>query len=220
LVAEFKGAALQQHNNSGMKLAVLLGLLTAPIVSLAAKDFVMPKPQPAESYAAHDMHSTEEVGVGVDPYNTAAKQEIFSVHYNDAGLLPVFVVINNNGDQPVSLSGMHAELITADRTKLLPSSTDDIYRRLSRPHAHTSNYPLPFPTKKASGGVNQKTMTEIQNAQFDARAVEPHSTQAGFLFFDVSGMANPLSGSHLYLTGLRDAKGDELMYFEVPLGKD
>jgi hypothetical protein len=199
---------------------LLAALVALPIVCLAAKDFMMPKPQPAESYPTHDVHTSEQVGVGLDPYDTAEKAAIFSVHYNDMGLLPIFVVITNNGDEPVALSEMHAEMVTADRTKLTPSSADDIYRRISHPHPHTSNYPLPFPTKKTSGGVNVKTMTEIQNAQFDARAVEPHSTQAGFLFFDVSGIANPLSGSHLYLTGVRDAKGDELMYFEVPLGKN
>jgi hypothetical protein len=200
--------------------ALLLLVMAVPVVCFAAKDFVMPKPQPAASYAEHDYHSDERVCTGIDPYDTAAKASIFSVHYGDLGILPVFVVITNDGDQPVALTDMHAELVTADRTKLTPSSADDIYRRLSHPHAHTSSYPLPFPTKKASGGVSKKAMTEIQDAQFAARAVEPHSTQAGFLFFDVSGMPDAVQGSHLYLTGVRDAKGDELMYFDVPLGKD
>ena len=29
----------------------------------------------------------------------------------------------------------------------------------------------------------------------------------------------PLAGAHFYLTGVRDAKGNELMYFEIPLEK-
>ncbi len=180
----------------------------------------MPKPQPAKSYPAHDYHSDEQVSVGLDPYDMPAKANIFSVHYRDLGMLPVFMVITNDGDQPVALTDMHAEMVTADRAKLTPASPDDIYRRISKPHAHTSSYPLPFPTKKAGGGVSKKARNEIQNAQFAARAVEPHSSQAGFLFFDVSGISDPLSGSHLYLTGVRDAKGNELMYFEVPLGKN
>jgi hypothetical protein len=67
--------------------------------------------------------------------------------------------------------------------------------------------------------VNQKTRNEVQSAIFDARAVEPHSTQAGFLFFDVGGISHPLAGAHFYLTGLRNGKGDELMYFEIPMEK-
>jgi hypothetical protein len=62
-------------------------------------------------------------------------------------------------------------------------------------------------------------MEEIQNAQFAAKAVEPHSTQSGFMFFDVSEISTPLAGANFYLTGVRDAKGNELMYFEVPLEK-
>ena len=39
------------------------------------------------------------------------------------------------------------------------------------------------------------------------------------MFFDVSGLSSPLAGAHLYLSGVRDAKGNEMMYFEVPLDK-
>jgi hypothetical protein len=69
------------------------------------------------------------------------------------------------------------------------------------------------------GGVNSKELDEIQSAQFKAKAVEPRSSQAGFLFFDVSDLPNPLAGAHFYLTGVRDSAGHELMYFEVELGK-
>jgi hypothetical protein len=191
-----------------------------PLVCLAAKDFVMPKPQPAKSYPAHDDHSTEQVSVGLDPYDSAEKANIFSVHYSELGILPIFVVVTNDGDQPVALTGMNVEMVTPDRTKLLPMSPDDIYRRISRPHAHTTTYPLPFPTKKAGGGVSAKAREEIQNARFDARAVEPHGTQAGFVFVDILDMSNPTVGSHVYFTGIHDAKGNEMMYFDVPLGKN
>ena len=54
---------------------------------------------------------------------------------------------------------------------------------------------------------------------FRAKAVEPHGTQAGFLFFDVEGIRNPLAGAKLYITGLRDGNGQELLYFEIPMEK-
>ncbi|HST12545.1 MAG TPA: hypothetical protein VLL05_19375, partial [Terriglobales bacterium] len=60
---------------------------------------------------------------------------------------------------------------------------------------------------------------EMNAAQFTAKAVEPHSTQAGFVFFDVSGISSPLDGARFYLTGVRDAKGSELLYFEIPFQK-
>jgi hypothetical protein len=62
-------------------------------------------------------------------------------------------------------------------------------------------------------------MDEIESSQFAAKAVEPHTTQSGFLFFDVGDIAAPLAGAHIYVTGVNDAKGTELFYFDIPLEK-
>jgi hypothetical protein len=193
-------------------------LLVSSVVCLAGKHFVMPVAQPAKTYPAHDEHSGESVTLGLDPYDLPDKASIFSVHYSDVGLMPIFVVITNDGDQTVALSGMKAELVTVNRTKIPPATQDDIYRRISRPTGTISPNPLPWP-KKAKGSISKDAMDEIQNTQFAAKAVEPHGTQSGFMFFDVSDVSNPLAGAHFYLTGVRDAKGNELMYFEVPLEK-
>ena len=193
-------------------------LLVSSVVCLAGKHFVMPVAQPAKTYPAHDEHSGESVTLGLDPYDLPDKANIFSIHYSDVGLMPIFVVITNDGDQTVALSGMKAELVTVNRTKIPPATQDDIYRRISRPTGTISPNPLPWP-KKAKGSISKDAMDEIQNTQFAAKAVEPHGTQSGFMFFDVSDVSNPLAGAHFYLTGVRDAKGNELMYFEVPLEK-
>ncbi len=178
----------------------------------------MPAAQPAKTYPAHDEHPTEAVTLGLDPYDMADKANIFSIRYSDIGLMPIFVVITNDGNQPVALAGMNAQLVTVNRTKIPAATEDDIYRRVSRPTGNVSPNPLPWP-KKAKGSMSKDEMEEIQNSQFAAKAVEPHGTQAGFMFFDVSGISNPLAGARFYLTGVRDAKGNELMYFEVPLEK-
>ena len=188
-------------------------------LAYAKKEFSMPSAQPAATYPAHEEHKDEAVTVAVDPYDMADKASIFTIPYSDAGLLPLFVVVTNDGDQPVSLTSMKAQFVTVRRTKISPSSSDDVYRRISRPSASVSPYPLPFPRKKIKGGVSREANDEIQNAQFSAKAVEPHSTQAGFLFFDVEGISTPLAGAHFFLTGVRNAKGDELFYFDIPLEK-
>ena len=197
----------------------LMLIVALPLLCLAAKEFSMPKTQPAFSYAAHDHHSKENVTVALDPYDASAKANIFAVNYRDHDLLPVLLVVTNDSDQPIELSGMKAELVTADRTKLSPATEDDILRRISHPHASGARVPVPFPTKRVKGGVNSKEVDEIQSAQFKAKAVEPGGSQAGFLFFDLSDLANPLPGAHFYLTGVRDSSGHELMYFEVELDK-
>lgn len=180
----------------------------------------MPDAHPARTYPAHDEHPTEKVTIAVDPYDVEYKANIFSVNYRNYGFMPVFFVITNDSDQPIALPAMKAELNTVNRSKLYPLDAEDLVRRMSHPsRSDAPTLPIPLPTKKVKGGVSQKTMDEIDRAQFEAKAVEPHSTARGFLFFDVSGISNPLAGGTFYLTGVKDAKDNELMYFEIPLEK-
>jgi hypothetical protein len=191
------------------------------LCALAARQFVMPTAQPARTYPAHDDHPAEKVAVAVDPYDVEDKASIFNVNFRNNGYMPVFFVITNDSDQPVSLVGMKAELNTKDRSKLFPSTMDDLLRRLSHPsRSDTPNpLPIPLPKKEVKGGVSRKTWDELEQARFGAEAVEPHSTARGFLFFDVQDISNPLAGANFYLTGVHDASGRELMYFEIPMEK-
>lgn len=186
------------------------------ILAFAAKHFVMPEANAAKTYPAHDQHADEGVTVGLDPYDMADKASVFSIRYNEVGFVPIFVVITNDGSQPISLEDARPELVTHDGTKIPRASEDDIYRRIAREPKGPSANPLPWP-KKAKGSISDKDRDEVQDAQFAARAVEPHGAQSGFMFFDVSGINAPLAGAHFYLTGVRNAKGDELMYFDVSL---
>jgi hypothetical protein len=214
---------LFRHRSPGRQSIPRVGafVVLACLSALAGKDFVMPSAQPARNYPAHDDHPTEKVAIAVDPYDMGDKAQIFSVNYRDYGYLPIFFVITNDSDQPVSLSGMKPALITVRRAKLLPATTDDLLRRMSRPSRNDRPNPLPIPLpgKKVKGTVSRQAQDEINRAQFGARAVEPHTTASGFLFFDVSDISTPLAGANFYLTGVRDAGGNELMYFEIALEK-
>jgi hypothetical protein len=208
------------HSRTRFAAAVCGLVITCVGAGLAAKQFVRPVAQPALAYPAHDQHADEHVTVAADPYDMPEKAQVFSVNFRDQGILPIFVVVSNDGDQPVQLSDVKAQLVTSSRAKISPSSADDIYRRLSKPGRNDSpSYPLPLPRKKVKGALDQKTRDEIQAALFSARAVEPRSTQSGFMFFDVEGVSTPLAGARLFLTGVRNSKGDELMYFEIPMEK-
>lgn len=196
--------------------ALLIFLCLVSLAAFASKDFTRPAAKNAKAYPAHDEHANEGVTVAIDPYDFADKTAgVFSVRWNEEGYLPVFVVIQNDTDQPISLGNMEAQWVTAHRDKISPATNEDLYRRLS----HVSGtggptIPLPIP-RKPKGTVNKKAQDEISSAQFGAKAVEPHSSQSGFMFFDVSGLDTPLPGAHFYLTGVSDSKGKELMYFDV-----
>ena len=192
------------------------------MAAIAAKEFVMPEAHPARTYPAHDEHPMEKVTVAVDPYDVEYKASIFSVNYRNYGFMPVFFVITNDGDQPVCPRRHEGAVEHRESQQAISSSVPTICCagcRIPRATTRPNPLPIPLPGKKVKGGVSQKTMDEIEQAQFGAKAVEPHSTARGFLFFDVSDISNPLAGANFYLTGVRDAKGTELMYFEIPLEK-
>jgi hypothetical protein len=198
---------------------IVLCTIAAVTLCVAAKDFVKPEAKPAQSYPAHDDHADEKVAIAADPYDTAEKAKIFSVKFHEHGFLPIFFIVTNNGYQPISIANLQVTLTTADRDKLTPTAPEDIYRRITNPHPNTNPIPLPIPQKKVKGTISEKEKTEVESSQFVAKAVEPHNTQSGFFFFDVEGIAAPLAGAHLYISGVNDAKGSELMYFEIPLDK-
>jgi hypothetical protein len=202
---------------SSFRAPVVLFALAAVSLSLFAKDFVKPVAHSAKTYRAHDEHPSEKVSIGADPYDTAEKAKAFSVNFQEHGFLPIFFVVTNDGDQPISIANMEVTFTTANRSKITPSSSEDIFRRISNPRTTTNQLPLPIPQKKVKGGVSQKERDEIESSQFAARAVEPHTTQSGFFFFDVGDIPSPLAGAHVYITGVNDAKGTELMYFEIAM---
>lgn len=186
----------------------------------AFKDFVMPKAENASTYPSKDSQSNEKITVAVDLYNNAPKDDIFNTHYVQEGILPVFLVITNDGDKPISVTKMSAELVTANRAKLEALSADDVVRRVAHVNAsstnpgHAGSIPIPFGNKNKKA---QQQLDEINRARFGAFAVEPHSTQSGFLFFDIQDVRNPTQGAHIFLSGVRDAHGNELMYFDIPV---
>lgn len=200
--------------------AVILAVALGSMTLWAAKEFVAPRPENASTYACKDAHPNEKITAAIELYNSPPKSDIFITPYVQEGLLPVFLVITNDGDQPIALTSMRAELVTSGRAKLESLDNDDIFRRVahisgsSTSPQHAGPIPLPGNTKNKKA---QKEYQEILAANFAAEAVEPHTTKSGFLFFDVFNVKQPVQGSHVYLTGVRDASGSELMYFDIPM---
>lgn len=208
--------------------APVLAVCVIFIVSVCAtlsfakgKSFSLPRAFHAKTYPAYDAHEDEKLAIAADPYDTADKAAlVFSVKYREEGLLPIHLIISNDGNQSVSLAQMEVVFITKKGTKLDPDRTEDVFRRISkqRQGQGPSANPLPFPRKR-SPGVSHEAQSEVEGAQFLARAVEPHSNQAGFFFFDVSGIENALAGGRLEVTGIRNSQGEEVFFFEIPMEK-
>lgn len=195
-------------------------LMLGSVSLWAAKEFVMPRAQNANTYTSKDSHPNEKVTAAVELYNSPPRSDIFITPYSQDAILPVFLVITNDGDKPIALTQMRAQMVTSNRAKLESLTNDDVFRRVAHISGSSTNpgrvSPIPLPggskNKKA-----QKQYQEILAANFAAQAVEPHTTKSGFLFFDVEDVKQWAQGSHIYLTGVTDANGNELMYFDIPV---
>jgi hypothetical protein len=189
-----------------------------------AKDpvFTMPRAFHAKTYPAHEAHEMEKLSIAVDPYDTQDKTAgVFSTDFRQEGLLPVLLILSNDGNHAISLADMKVLLVTRNRTKITPSTNDDVFRRIAH-KKEDRNIPVPLPIplpRKSKRQVSREAEVEVEGAQFMARAVEPKATRSGFLFFNVQGIPNPMAGAHLVITGLADGNGNELFYFEIPLEK-
>jgi hypothetical protein len=205
--------------------ALIAAILAALVLAAVARDFVMPQLVPASTIAAHDAHPDEKVAFAADPYDAPQKASLFHAPMLEHDVLPILVVFTNDGEDPIFLANARFELVTRDRAKAEPYSLDDLRRALTAVRAPRSRsedqLPIPLPGKNSPhGGLSAKDRDELEHAMFAARAIPPHASQQGFLFFDVSGLDHPAQGARLFVTGVNDAHGHELMYFEVPLGSD
>ncbi len=185
------------------------------------KRFNPPPAAHARTYPLHEAHNDEKVTIGLDPVDTPEKAGIFKLDYQRYALYPVRLIISNDSDQTLMLQDLKILYITATRDKLEPASSADIYRRLVKPNKADNSKPgmkLPFPVGKKKEPISKDAMEEYEAAQFAIVPVTPHSTNSGYLFFDMIGMDKPGPGSHLYISGIK-AGTQELFYFDIAMSQ-
>src|ERR1700688_95695 len=197
-------------------------LISCPLLLLRARaaDHAAPPAGVATSYPAFDLHANEQVAIAADPYNTKDKASIFRFKYLQYGFMPIRIIVTNNGDKPISLIDARINFITAAGDKIPAAEPEEVERRIGvkRPD---SGYKLPGPLPRIGNKStkNKDVDEDFHEFEYSAVAVEPHTTRAGFLFYDVEGVGKPLAGGQLHLRMLRNADGKELFYFEIPFDK-
>jgi hypothetical protein len=198
---------------------ILLAIALFTAAALA-RDFVAPRPQHARAYPAHEERSTDKITIAIDPYENREKTKIFEGEYLKHDLLPIHLIVSNDGTNFISLAELRVELVTTTRSVIPAASVQDLYRRLAKLKRRGTEpmppLPVPLPRRPRSS-ISDELAEEIERSRFQAKAVEPESTQDGFFFFDVRGIERPLDGARLVVTGVRNGKGEEMMFFEIPL---
>jgi hypothetical protein len=205
-----------------MRFLRALPLLVGLALPAAASDHAAPQVQPATSFADVEVHEDEKVAIAAEPYDTRQKESLFRVDYLSHGVMPVRLIVTNNGSRPISLRDARILFQTAEGDRIQAAEPEDVERLMTRKEREGGKIPLPGPIpsiKLKPKASNKEIEEDFNNFEYQALVVEPHTTRAGFLFYDVSQFDDPLKGAKLHLHKLRDADGNELFYFEIPFDK-
>ena len=204
-----------------MKVPAFL-LLTALVTSPAwADDHVMPSVQPATTYPDVEIHAKEKVAIAAEPYDTKEKAKIFRVDYLAHGIMPIWLVVTNNGDRPISLRDARILFQTADGDRIQAAEPEDVERLMTRKEREGGKIPLPgLPSPHPHSSprpATRRLKTDFDQFEYGALVVEPHTTRAGFLFYNVSDLDHPLQGAKLHLRELTRRRRKSVVLFRDSL---
>ena len=167
---------------------------------------------PATSYEHHQIN--DMVTVGVEPYQTPEKEKtVFGkLDLYQYGVLPVLVVIQNDGSQAIRLEGLKVEYLGPTGNHVEATPAGDV-RYLQGPNTPPV---VPGPTGPLPRRIKKSPLNawEVEGRAFAAKMLPAGQSASGFFYFQ-TGLQR---GSKIYLSGLTEAtSGKALFYYEIPL---
>ncbi len=184
-----------------------------------------PPVQPANQYAAHEVHPVEHVTVAAEPCDNARDCDFFRLRYVSHGFIAVRVIFTNDSDTPLSLDDARIQFISANNDRIPAATVDDLNRRLfSTRDAMGTKIPI-VPLTIHHPAVDKKITEDDNDFGFTSTTVKPHSTLGGYLFYDVHQLDEyPLKGAQLFVKMVytapdKDGNKKQLFDFNIPFDK-
>jgi hypothetical protein len=183
-----------------------------------------PKPPlPAQQYPFHDTHDKEHVTIAAEPGDTKETNPATRLDYADHGFMPMRVIVTNDSDQPLTLDEARIHFVPADNTVVLAATDEELQRRMfSTKSATGTKIPMPMPLPPITihhKPVDKQILADDEDFGFKTTTVAPHTTVAGYLFYDTRDVDDPvLLNANLELRKVRFANGGPYLdTFEIPL---
>jgi hypothetical protein len=184
-----------------------------------------PPVKPANQYATFDAHPNEHVTVAAEPCDDIKDCGFFRLPYVSHSLLPVRVIFTNDSDIPLTLEDVRIQFISVNNDKIPAATDDDINRRLFSTHAALGTKVPVVPITIHHPPVDKKITADENDFGFTTTTVKPHSTLAGYLFYDILPLNDhPLKGAELYIKMVytvpdKDGAKKQLFDFNIPFDK-
>ena len=194
----------------GKKLLILpawLGLCIA-----ADKDATAFRAKPAADYPNNTRQ--EGLRVAAEAYTSAeqTRAPFGKLNPNVHGVLPILLVMQNEGKNVIKLEAMKVEYIDARKNRLMsiPAQELPYLKAPERPTVKANPLPPILQRRKK----NELTAIELDQRSWGAKMLPTGEAASGFFYFQAAHEP----GGVLYITGMRNAAtGQEMFYFEVPL---
>jgi hypothetical protein len=205
------------------RFAAVLALFAMALATAAEKPRKPKPPLPAGQYPMHITH--EGVTIAAEPGDTKDARPDTRLDYFAHGLLPVRVIVTNDGTEPVNLDDARIHFIASDDTVLPAATADEIERKFFTMKSATgTKLPLdiPIPITVGKKDFQKKIQLDDDDFGFKTTTVAPHTTVAGYLYYDTDGLPTPpLAKAYLQLRQVRFATSNRVIEsYEIPLQPD
>jgi hypothetical protein len=195
-----------------------VGSLTLLLVSIAAAaggDNDKPKfeVKPAAAYPRHQ--TSEKVTVAAQAMETdeETRDAFGKVNPYRYGVLPVLLVIQNDGPDAIRVERMKLEYMLPDGAHVEATPAQDVKFLDGIRQPKTINGPVGVKIRREP--KNPLAEWEIEGRAFAARMIPAGQSASGFIYFQVS---KPSAAAAVYVSGIENAvSGKELYYFEIPM---
>jgi hypothetical protein len=160
--------------------------------------------------------TSEKVTIAAEPMETdeQTREAFGKVNPFRYGILPVLLVIRNDGPDAIRIDRIKVAYTLPDHTRIEATPAQDVR------FIHGTREPrgLPGPT----GGIhitrapkNPLAEWEIEGRALAAKMVPAGQSASGFVYFQVPHTS---AAASVYVSGLEDpVSGKELFYFEIPM---
>jgi len=198
----------------GLRMKCALLIFAAAVAAFAAdNEKTTFQAKPVGEYPHRQ--TSEKVTIAAAPFVTdeQTKDAFGKVNPWRFGLLPVLVVIQNDGKDAIRVDRMKFVYQLPDNSKIDATPAADIkyLDGAQKPKA----VPGPLGGIHVGKSKNPLGEWEIEGRSFSAKVIPPGQSASGFVYFRTPVSSEAAS---IYISGLVNAaSGNELYYFEIPI---
>ena len=199
------------------KMSTGKSLLLFPIITAglwADKKDAPFRPEPADAFVTKQ--TIQGLTIAVQPFDDPeeARTAFGKLNPYEHGVLPVLVVMKNNGKGTVRFDTMQVMYVAPRGRKVDATPPADVLYLKAGGRPKVSNSPIPTGVPRIRISKNPLKNEVIIERAFSAKMLPPGDAAHGFFYFQTGHSR----GTSLYVSGVTEAgSGKELFFFEIPL---